>query len=181
MVPWPKVKDDRVTKSGWRTLVEKTFQAPDGREDTYTIVDSNGTRVASVIALTPDNKVIIAEQFRAGPEVVLQDIPGGLAEEGEDLEAVALRELREETGYATTDIQYLGKVYKDAYSNAEGHFFIARNCVIAGEQELDETEFVDVKLISIDELIENARTGAMVDVAAVFYAYDQLQAIKQEG
>jgi hypothetical protein len=42
-------------------------------------------------------------------------------------------------------------------------------------QKLDETEHIQVALITIDELFDNARRARMTDVEALFLAYEELQ------
>jgi hypothetical protein len=42
-------------------------------------------------------------------------------------------------------------------------------------QKLDETEHIEVVLITIDELLDNARNARMTDIEALFLAYEELQ------
>lgn len=179
MQPWPKIRVDEVTKIGWRTLVAKTFQLPNGKEETFTTKDSMNDIACCVIALTPENRVIVAEQFRPGPELVMQDMPGGAGHADEDPKDVAVRELLEETGYVSGEIEYLGRIHKDGYTNSVRHYFLALNAVKQSEPTLDETEFINFKLISIQELFENARNAKMTDTEAVFLAYERLKAIEK--
>lgn len=178
---WPRLEPDEEIKVGWRTLVRKTFRQPDGRPAEYVTKDHPSKHAVAVIALTPDLKVVIAEQFRPGPEQVLQELPGGGVEKSEDHIAAVLRELREETGYASDEVVYLGKVYKDAYTNTTNHYFLAKNCYLAGEQQLDDGEFVVVRHISIADLFQNAFDAKMTDTEAVLLAYDQLKLLVREG
>jgi 8-oxo-dGTP pyrophosphatase MutT (NUDIX family) len=74
-----------------------TFRLPHGDVANYDIKDQGA--VACVLALTPENKVILAQQFRPGPEQLLLEMPGGCVDAGEAVEAAIRRELLEETGY----------------------------------------------------------------------------------
>lgn len=181
MEAWPRIKPDEEIKVGWRMLVRKTFEQPDGRPAEYVTKDALGKVAVAIIALTDDNQVIVAEQFRPGPEKILQELPGGGAEEGEDYQAAVLRELHEETGYTTDEVSYLGEVYKDAYTNTKWHYYIGRNAQKAHEQNLDDGEFVNAKLISIERLFENARSSQMTDTCAVFLAYEELKSLIIKG
>lgn len=180
MQPWPKTNDDEIIKVGYRTLVNKTFLMPDGKEGSFTTKDAPDDFASAVIALTPENAVVIAEQFRPGPEKVMQEIPGGGGNTSEDPKDVAMRELKEETGYGSNEVVFLGKVHKDAYTNSARYYYLARNCTIIGETEQEDTEYIEVKTISIEKLFENARNTNMTDTEAVFLAYEVLKEI-QEG
>lgn len=181
MQVWTRTQPDEVIKVGWRTLVRKTFERPDGKPAEFVTKEPIGARDIATIAITKEGKVVVAEQFRQGPESIFEDLPGGGAEPGENLQDAAMRELLEETGYTSTDIEELGVVYKDAYTNASSHYYLAKNCELTHPQELDEGEFINVKLITIGQLFDNAGNGKMTDTAAVFLAYDQLKQIQQEG
>jgi len=131
--------------------------------------------------MTPDNKVIVARQFRPGPERVMEDIPGGLVEPGEEPQAAMLRELAEETGYKAGSSKYLGMVYKDAYHNASWHYYLALDCEENGAgQQLDDAEKVEVVRIDIATFLKNAFEGRMTDVEAVLLAYEELQRLADD-
>lgn len=176
---WDKTKSDEVQKVGWRWLTTKWFRDPDGNEQEFVTTGRLGGRSVAVIALTPEYGVVIARQVRPGPEMVLDELPGGGVDDGEDIEVAARRELHEETGYTPGRIEYLGQAHKDAYSNTTSHFFLAYDCVRDGEPHPDEGEYIDVREITIDQLRENAMQGNMTDAIAVLLAHDQLKQIRK--
>ena len=175
MKVWERTRQPEVQKVGWRWLTTKWFRDPGGNEQEYVVVDRDGSKAVAVIALTPDKKVVIAEQFRAGPEKVMYDLPGGAVDADEDAKTAAVRELREETGFTSGRIEYLGTVYKSAYLCATWDYFIAFDCKKTAEQHTDDGEFVNVKTISISQLFENAHDGLMTDTEALFFAYETLK------
>lgn len=174
---WKKLGEHE-EKVGYKKVTYKDFKLPNGEEAEFTTWGRRDNYVA-VIALTPDNKVIVARQFRPGPERILDELPGG-GSDGQDLEIAARRELSEETGYASQGLfKYLGKACRDAYTNETNHYFLARDCEPQHQQDLDVHEDVEIALISIAELFENVRTAKMSDGVAVAMAYEQLLEIQK--
>lgn len=175
--PWKRVEPTIVTKVDWRHIVVKTFVVP-GKDKKLTIATylNEGKRSAGVVALTKDKKVIVARQFRHGPEKIMNEIPGGGINDGEEPEVGARRELLEETGYVPGKLEFLGVSSRDAYTNGTWFYYLATDCKLHPDgQKLDEDELVEVKLVSIDEFMANAKVDGMTDPAAVLMAYDKLQ------
>ncbi len=177
---WERLEPTSSEKVGdYRVMVRKNFRLPDGRVAEYVTKEAEGTRSGAVIALTKDNKVVLAKQFRVGPEKVMHELPGGGITKGEDPELGVLRELEEETGYVAGRVEPLGTIYKDAYTNCIWHYFIAYDCEPAATgQKLDDTEFIEIELVSIPELLRLARSASMSDTEALFLAYDKLKELE---
>ena len=53
----------------------------------------------NVVALTPEEKIVVVKQYRFGSREITTEIPAGIVEPEEDSKTAAMRELKEETGY----------------------------------------------------------------------------------
>lgn len=143
----------------------------DGSEAFREVVDHSGG--VCVLALDDENRVLTVRQFRYPFERVLQEIPAGKLERGEDPDAAAARELREETGAVAGRMERLGEIYPTpAYCGEIIRMYLARDLVF-GENDLDEGEFLDVERVPFDELVQKVLEGEIRDaktVAAVLKA-----------
>ena len=181
MQKWQRIGEPELAYDGWRSVYRKKFIMPNGREMVAETVYSLDYVSAAAIALTPDGRVIISEQFRCGPEKICWELPGGVVDAGESPNAAIVRELAEETGYAAGSVEYLGNSHRDCWTNGTWHYYLMRDCVPTGEgQRLDEFEMIDVKLVSVSELLAAARAGRITDVMAILLAHDVLTELQKE-
>ncbi len=154
------------------------FELPDGREVTYSL--NHVGKVVCVLALTKEKQVVLARQFRPGPNRVLDELPGGGVDGEEDFEAAIRRELVEETGYVPGKLMYLGTFLEDAYSTIERHGFLALDCERSGTQKLDENEFIEVVLKSLPHFYAQLRAGDSTDAEVAWAGLLEAGLVKLE-
>ena len=180
ITPWEQINDDVIIHDGWIRHIERKYRRGDGKVQHMELTARPGALDCNVIALTPENKVIVARQSRCGPGMLMDELPGGFVDEGETSDISVLRELQEETGYTSTNIIKLGRIHRNAYSLQATDVYIAYECTPhSAGQTLDEGEEIEVHLISINELFANARHGKLTDVGSIFLAYDTLKALEK--
>ena len=77
---------------------------------------ARGIKAAVILAITPDDEVVLVEQFRVPLGRACIELPAGLigddaGGEGEEAATAAVRELEEETGYRAGHMEDLGEYY----------------------------------------------------------------------
>jgi 8-oxo-dGTP pyrophosphatase MutT (NUDIX family) len=118
---------------------------------------------AAVLPLTPDDRVVLVKQFRPPVRQTLTEIPAGLLDvDGEDALTCAARELREETGYRHTAIEFLGGCFAaPGFTDAYVQLFWARTEMgPIGEPE----DGIEVITVPFAEMVSAAGSGRVRDV-----------------
>ena len=130
---------------------------------------------AAVIPVMDDGKILMVKQYRNALERDTLEIPAGKLDDPDEEGIVcASRELKEETGYSSDDLEWLLTIRTTvAFCDERIEVFVARN-LIPGEQHLDEDEFVDVKAYKLEELKEMIFEGKIQDskTMAAILAYE---------
>jgi ADP-ribose pyrophosphatase len=125
--------------------------------------------------------VVLIKQYRHGVQEVLWEIPGGVVEDHENPLDGVKRELLEETGYTTSNIIQVGKLYPNpALQTNSMYCFLALDVEKVAEQNLDDGEAIEVHLIPLDELIVMTKRGEFphaLQVAALFQAFAYLDRV----
>jgi len=126
----------------------------------------------NVIAITPEQAVVMVRQFRHGAGQLTLETPGGLVDPGETPAAAAARELLEETGYAATEWVALGNLNPNPalFSNAL-HGFLARGAHRVREVRNETTEETHVELVPLAALRAEVRAGRVNHALVVAVAY----------
>ena len=136
-------------------------ELPDGKLATREYILHPGA--VMIIPLLDDGRVVLERQFRYPVGSVMVEFPAGKLDPGEGSLACAMRELQEETGYTATEWAYAGKTHPViSYSTEHIDIWFARG-LAAGEQSLDDGEFLDVFAATSSELLDWCADGRVTD------------------
>ena len=142
-------------------IKEDTVLLPNGKTAGRELVIHNGG--VGVIAVDEDKNVFMVEQYRKPYDEVVLEIPAGKLEKDEDPFCAGKRELAEETGYTAENFTFLGKSYPSpGYCSEIIHLYLAQNLSYVG-QHLDADEFVEVKKIPLDTLVQMLMNNEIAD------------------
>ncbi len=178
MEKWKTIKSEYHYKTSFGNLRKDTCQLPNGEIINDYFVHEYGNWVNAVV-LTKDKQVVFVEQYRHPGQGFYLEIPAGEIEEGESYEEGVLRELREETGFisATKPIKLGEFMVNPATQINKIVTFLILDAFKEYDQELDETEEIEVKLIpldAIDEMIREQQITQLFSVSAYYMAKDYL-------
>ena len=156
-------------------IYEDTVMA-NGHEAHWDFIHHDGA--AAVVPVMDDGKILMVRQYRNALDRYTLEIPAGkLDEPGEPTLECASRELEEETGYRSENIEYLITVNTTvAFCDEKIDIYVAKD-LIPSKQHLDEDEFIDLQAYTLEELkkkifsgeIEDAKTVASLMAYAVKY------------
>lgn len=145
---------------------------PDGELADWDII--GGQRSVAVVARTTDGMFVTAQQFRPGPAMVLNELPGGDVDAGEEVGVAAARELLEETGFRAGNIAVVGSSWLGGRAELEKFCVVADECVPYDRPEPGRLEFINVSLKSLPEFLDLVRSGKLTDAAAAYRGLDWL-------
>ncbi len=118
---------------------------------------------AAVICIREDGLYVLVDQYRYGIGRSSLEFASGAIDPGESPEEGARRELLEETGYAASELEYLGAFAPDPSKHTNfAHLFVATGATQVAEPNPDPGEDLHVALLSKSELDSAIASGRLI-------------------
>lgn len=137
-------------------------KVPNGNIAKWDYIQHKGA--AAVVPVTGDGKLLMVRQYRNALDRYTIEIPaGGRDTPEEPMMTCAARELEEETGYRSENLEFLISLKTTvAFCDEQIDVFVARN-LIPSAQKLDEDESIDILTFTVEELCDKIYSGEMQD------------------
>ncbi len=174
--PWPLLRSEALGDFRVFKLRRDLRRSPrTGCEHDFFVMDAPDW--VNVIALTASGEAVLVEQFRHGTQTIDLEVPGGVMDTADVTpEVTAVRELREETGYAGRRVTHIGRISPNPALLANTcHTILIEGCEKVAEHEFDAGEDILTRLVPADDLSRLVAVGgirhALVAVAIQHYEH----------
>ena len=188
---WEQVSCEHLVQDEWIDFRKTSYRFPDG--SIFSPFYSYSRRdFVVIVAFDTKGRLICVRQFRQGlGEVTTEFCAGGIERDSEigyrrgkedetsaeEALDAAKRELREETGFVSEKWTHLLTEPANAtLADNYAHIFLAEDCERLADRELDETEFLNVLLLTpeeVEELIHTGKFQQAIHVMAWFMVKDR--------
>jgi 8-oxo-dGTP pyrophosphatase MutT (NUDIX family) len=174
---WP-VAASAVQTTNWLITVRTDeVRMPDDEMASRMVVTHPGA--VGILAVDERNRVLMIRQYRHPVGRLLWELPAGLRDhDGEPLEEVARRELREETGYAAKTWDTLVDYYSSpGFSTERIRIFLARDLFKLEDRDYEpvhEEAYLETDWVPLEEAVRLVMAGELhngVAVAGILAGY----------
>jgi len=164
--PWTTLSSRTVYENAWIRVEEHEVVNPSGGQNIYGKVCFKN-RAVGIIALDAHDNVYLVGQHRYPLDHYSWELPMGGAALEEDPLGAAARELKEETGLRARRWRELMTLHtSNSITDEIGYVFVAEELTL-GEQSLEETEALEVKVLPFAEACRWALDGRITDAISV--------------
>lgn len=167
-----------IAQSRLFTIEQLDLLFANGEQRLYERVVNHGCGAALIVALTEDDSLLLIREYAAGTDTYELAFPKGLIEKDEPVLEAANRELREETGFAASELIWLRSMsMSPGYFSSRIELIFARGLYhspLLGD-EPEPIEVVPWPLAASDELLQQSDFSEARSIAALLLVKQWLE------
>lgn len=172
---WKTLESRLIYKNPWIKLHEDKVRTPSGKTMLYSWYES--ADVVVVVPFLDDSTLVMIKQYRYPLHKALLEFPAGHIENGENPKDTAVRELAEETGYHSKEIEYVYAYHPSVSKTRQVVYVFKAKELTTGEEEKgvgslrhESTEDIKVEKVKVKELAQMI-TNKKIENAGTLIAY----------
>ncbi len=155
------MKSEKLYEGKILSLRVDTVEIPNKMYSKREIIEHPGS--VAIVTIVDEDKLVLVKQYRKAVEDFILEIPAGKIEVNEEPKETAIRELKEETGYEASNMEYMLEFYSSPGYCDEIIYIFLTDDITLEEQELDENENIEVQTLQIDEVMKMIKLGKILD------------------
>jgi len=168
---WRVIESVTEYETDWYDGGYDLVELPDGTEKRYYWAELPAAVVVVAVVDDPASlglpgegrSVAMVEQFRPTIRELCYELPAGIVEDGETYAVAGARELEEEVGVVPGSVELLEDFWCSTGVLRHERGIVWAEELSAGERELDNNEFIDVRTVPVGEAMSVARSDAAND------------------
>ncbi|MSU73341.1 MAG: NUDIX hydrolase [Opitutus sp.] len=168
---WKKLSTRDVIRDRWARLrADRVEIAPGKILDPFYVLEEH--EWVHVVAFNRDRQILLVRQYRYPADAFTWELPGGMADPGEDLLVTAQRELREETGATAPHWRHIASPFPcPARQNNRVHAYLAEDASVTAAPEPDASEAIESSWFPVSGVFDLIRRGefSQANHIALFY------------
>lgn len=163
---WQQKSRDITYDNPWIQVSHEQVIRPNGSKGIYGVVHFKSNAIGIVAIDDKDNTWLVKQSRYPNNETTLEIPEGGGPLDEHPLDA-AKRELKEETGLIAANWQPLIELRtSNSVTDEKAYIFLATE-LIQGEQQLEETEDIEIVKLPVQDAITMAMNGEIIDAMSV--------------
>lgn len=160
-----QIKSEKIFEGKIIRVYKDEVLLDSGRRTDREVIEHKGA--VACLPFIGRDEVILVKQYRYPVRKELLEIPAGLIERRENPLYAVKRELLEETGYSTNNIEHILDFYTSpGYSNEILHLFFAYN-LKKETPNLDYDEKIRPRLLPLSESLNMVKEGKICDAKTI--------------
>jgi 8-oxo-dGTP pyrophosphatase MutT (NUDIX family) len=170
--PWTTLGRRLIYDNPWIAVREDQVLRPDGQPGIYGVV-SFKNKAIGVLPVEDDGSIWLVGQYRYPLDAYSWEIPEGGGPEGEEPEATARRELREETGLIAGRLELINRSHLSNSVCDEEAFLFRATDLARGASDPEGTEQLRVRRFDWHAAWAMVRDGVITDSMSVIALYHE--------